>query len=287
MTLTSPMRKQSFLGLGPHGFHRIAYTEWGDGANPRVVICAHGLTRNGRDFDFLAEALQHDFRVVCPDVVGRGESEWLPNPTGYQYLQYLADMNALIARVNAQTLHWVGTSMGGLIGMMLAAQPNTPIARMVVNDVGPFIPKAALERIATYVGKAPPFEDLRALELYLRFVMAGFGKLTDAQWQHLALHSSRQVESGRYALRYDPGIAAAFNAAPLQDVDLWPVWAGIKCPLLLIRGADSDLLLAETALKMQSSRTGVELVTFADTAHAPALMDAEQIGVVRDFLLRH
>jgi pimeloyl-ACP methyl ester carboxylesterase len=280
------MRKHSFQGLGTHGFHRIAYTQWGDAANPRVVICAHGLTRNGRDFDFLAEVLQQDFRVICPDVVGRGESEWLPNSAGYQYPQYLADMNALIARANAQTLYWVGTSMGGLIGMMLAALPNTPIQRMVINDVGPFIPKAALERIATYVGKAPPFEDLGALELYLRMVMAGFGKLTDAQWEHLALHSSRRTDSGQVVLRYDPGIAAAFNAAPLQDVNLWPVWAAIKCPLLLIRGADSDLLLADTAREMQASRPGVELVTFADTAHAPALMDAEQIGAVRDFLLR-
>ena len=133
------MRKSSFFGLGPHGFHRVAYTEWGDANNPRVLMCVHGLSRNGRDFDALAEAMQDRYRVICPDIVGRGESEWLQHSADYNYPQYLADMNALIARLNVSSVDWVGTSMGGLIGMMLAAQPGAPIQKLVMNDVGPYI----------------------------------------------------------------------------------------------------------------------------------------------------
>ena len=158
------MRKNSVLGLGPHGFHRVAYTEWGEVDNPRVLICVHGLSRNGRDFDVLAEAMQDRYRVLCPDIVGRGDSQWLTHPSDYNYPQYLADMNALIARANPGELHWVGTSMGGLIGMMLAGQAHSPIRRLVMNDVGPFIPKASLERLAQYVGRSPTMQSLDEVE---------------------------------------------------------------------------------------------------------------------------
>jgi pimeloyl-ACP methyl ester carboxylesterase len=280
------MRQRSVLGLGPHGFHKVAYTEWGEPDNPRVVVCVHGLTRNGRDFDHLAQRLAGAYRVVCPDVVGRGASDWLTHKLDYSYPQYLADMNALIARLGVASLDWVGTSMGGLIGMMLAAQGNTPIRRLVINDVGPFIPKAALERIATYVGKAPLFDDLRDLELYLRLVLAGFGRLSDAQWQHLARYSARRTDEAKYALHYDPGIAQAFSAAPLQDVDLWPIWRTIGCPVLLLRGAESDLLLAQTATQMRELHGGTEVVEIAETGHAPALMDERQLNLVQEFLSR-
>ena len=279
------MQKSSFLGLGPHGFHRIAYTEWGNADNPNVLICVHGLTRNGRDFDVLAAAMQDRYRVICPDVVGRGESQWLSHAADYSYPQYLADMNALIARLNVETVHWVGTSMGGLIGMMLAGQPNTPIRRLVMNDVGPFIPKASLERLAQYVGRAPTMESVDDVEQYLRVVMAPFGKLTDAQWRHMAQHSSKQTPNGNFVLHYDLGIADVFKGAVMQDVNLWMFWQSVICPVLVIRGAESDLLLRETVEQMKALRSNVSSIEIPNTGHAPALMEEAQITAVRKFLL--
>ena len=279
------MLKSSFLGLSPHGFHRVAYTDWGEVDNPNVLICVHGLTRIGRDFDVLAQAMQDRYRVICPDVVGRGESQWLSRAADYSYPQYLADMNALIARLNAPSVHWVGTSMGGLIGMMLAAQPNTPIRRLVMNDVGPFIPKASLERLAQYVGRAPTMESLNDVEQYLRVVMAPFGKLTDAQWRHMAQYSAKQAPNGNFALHYDPAIADVFKGSVMQDVILWPFWQSVACPVMVIRGADSDLLLRETVEQMKAGRSNVSSIEIANTGHAPALMDDAQVSAVRDFLL--
>jgi pimeloyl-ACP methyl ester carboxylesterase len=280
------MRPATLLNLGPHGFHRTHYWEWGDPHNPRVVVCVHGLTRNSRDFDALAAALAPHFRVLCPDVVGRGQSDWLPHKQDYGYPQYLSDMAALIARSGADSVSWVGTSMGGLIGMMLAAQAGTPIHRLVINDVGPLVPKAALQRLAAYVGKAPPMRDIQALERYLREVLAGFGALTDEQWRHMASTSARRNDDGTYAPAYDPGIANAF-AGELQDVVLWPVWDAVRCPTLLLRGVDSDLLLHETALAMTQRGPHATLKEFAGCGHAPALMAKDQIEVVRAFLLAH
>jgi pimeloyl-ACP methyl ester carboxylesterase len=277
------MRTHELPCLGPHGFHRMTYYEWGDVANPRVVVCAHGLTRNGRDFDTLARALAPRFQVVCPDVVGRGLSQWLAHKQDYGYPLYLADMAALIARTGAEQVNWVGTSMGGLIGMMLAAQPETPVKRLLVNDVGPFIPQAALERLAIYVGKAPRFGTLNECEQYLRVVLATFGALTDEQWRNLAEHASRRHDDGSFDLAYDPAIAQAF-AGPLQDVVLWPVWDAIRCPSLVLRGKESDLLLRSTAQEMTRRGPNAQLVEFDGIGHAPALMAEDQIAVVREFL---
>jgi pimeloyl-ACP methyl ester carboxylesterase len=279
------MRPRHLHCLGPHGFHRVAYTEWGDPGDPRVVVCVHGLTRNGRDFDFLAQALAAQRRVLCPDVAGRGHSDWLTHEDDYSYPLYLSDMAALIARSGAEQVDWIGTSMGGLIGMMLAAQAHTPIRRLVVNDVGPFVPRASLERIAQYVGKAPAFADLDALERYLRQVSAPFGPLTDDQWRHLALHSSRRYDDGTITMGYDAGIANAFTGE-LKDVVLWPVWDAISCPTLLLRGAQSDLLLASTAQEMTQRGPRARMVEFEGIGHAPMLMAEDQIAVVREFLLK-
>jgi len=278
------MRSHTLLNLGPHGFHRTRYHEWGDPANPRVVVCVHGLTRNGRDFDALAQALAPEFRVLCPDVVGRGESDWLAHPQDYGYAQYLSDMAALIARAGVDSVLWVGTSMGGMIGMMLAAQARAPVRKLVVNDVGPLVPKAALQRLATYVGTAGSFASIEAYERYLREVYASFGPLSDAQWQHLARHSVRRNDDGSFAPGYDPAIAAAF-AGELQDVVLWPVWDAITCATLVLRGAQSDLLLRETAQEMTGRGPKARLTQFDGVGHAPALMARDQIEVVRDFLL--
>jgi pimeloyl-ACP methyl ester carboxylesterase len=277
------MRARELRCLGLHGFHRVAYYEWGDEENPHVVVCVHGLTRNGRDFDALARALAADYRVVCPDVAGRGRSPWLIHKQDYGYPLYLSDMAALVARTGAEKVDWVGTSMGGLIGMMLAAQPDNPIQRLVLNDVGPFIPKAALERLATYVGKAPRFGTLDQFEVYLRTVLAPFGPLTDAQWRHLVEHSSHRYDDGTLGVAYDPRIGDAFESA-LQDVVLWPVWDAISCATLVLRGKQSDLLLHETAEEMTRRGPKARLVEFDGIGHAPALMAEDQIAVVRDFL---
>ncbi|MDB5863267.1 MAG: Alpha/beta hydrolase [Betaproteobacteria bacterium] len=281
------MKRDHVLCLDSRGFHRVRYYEWGAPDNDRVVVCVHGLTRNGRDFDFLAQSLAGDFRVVCPDVAGRGESDWLAAKTDYAYPQYLSDLTALIARVTAgeaKTVYWVGTSMGALAGIMMAAMPNTPVARLVVNDAGMFIPKAALERIGRYVGKDPRFASLDALETHLRCVAAPFGPLTDEQWRHLNVHSAKQHPDGSWGHLYDPAIGSAFQGE-LKDVDLSAYWDAIRCPALILRGAESDILLRETAEAMTHRGPKAELVEFAGVGHAPMLLDDAQASVVRAFLL--
>lgn len=275
---------KSCQGLSATGFHRIAYREWGSG--PRTIICVHGLTRNGRDFDMLAADLAErlDARVICPDVVGRGRSGRLANPDHYGYSQYLADMAVLLARLDVEQVDWVGTSMGGLIGMMLAAQPNSPLRRLVVNDVGPFVPKVALERIGDYVGLDPVFPDLAAVETYMRSHYAGFGALTDTQWRHMAETSADRQADGCYRLAYDPGISRIFKTSAIGDVDLWPLWSLIRQPTLVVRGARSDLLMADTAERMTKEGPRARLYLVPDAGHAPALMAEDQIAAVRDFL---
>ncbi len=278
------MAAGSVLCLGAAGFHRMAYVAWGDGEAARNVICVHGLTRNGRDFDDLALQLSRTRRVVCPDVVGRGRSDWFANPDHYQTPQYVSDMAALVARMDVGWVDWIGTSMGGLIGMALASQAKTPIRRLVLNDVGPFIPKSALERIAEYCGKAPNFSDADDLEQYLRQVHAPFGPLTDAQWRHLATHGG-QVEGDQLALAYDPGIAVPFGAAnALADIDLWAIWDAIKCPVLVLRGESSDLLSADVAAEMAARGPKAKIVEIEGCGHAPALMAEDQIALIDDWL---
>ena len=274
--------------LNSQGFHSLHYTDWGDPANPRVVICVHGLTRNCRDFDALATALQNDLRVVSVSIAGRGLSDWLPNKEDYSYAQYSIDMTALIARVTANgatDISWVGTSMGGMLGMILAARPNTPINRLVLNDVGTVIPKASMARIGTYVGKSPRFKTYEEIERYVRTVSAPFGPLTDVQWQHLTRSNSRQYEDGNWGMNYDPGIALPFAKALKNDIVLWAAYDAVRCPTLLLRGADSDLLLRDTALEMTKRGPKPKLIEFAGVGHAPALMADDQITAVRDFLL--
>lgn len=278
------MRQKTCRALGPNGFHRVHYYEWGEPDNPRVLICVHGLTRNGRDFDVLASALSAEFRVLCPDMPGRGRSEWLSRKEDYGYPLYCSDMAALIARSGAETVDWVGTSMGGLIGMFLAAQPSSPVRKLVMNDVGPFIPKASIERLSAYVGKDPRYDSYDEFERYIRTVSAPFGPLTDAQWQHLAQTNSHQFEDGRWGSNYDPALGLAFRAAP-ADVVLWPYWDRLRCQTLVLRGAQSDLLLRDTAQEMARRGPKAKLVEFAGIGHAPMLMAEDQISVIRQFLL--
>jgi pimeloyl-ACP methyl ester carboxylesterase len=286
---------QRFFGVGPveralqcvspAGLHRLAYVEWGRPRRDEAIVCVHGLTRNGRDFDELARALARDHRVVCPDVAGRGRSDWLRDPAHYGIPQYVGDMVTLVARLDVRRVHWVGTSMGGLIGMALAGLEGSPVVSLVLNDVGPVIEGRALARIGEYVGKPLAFDDFSAAEAHIRKVAAPFGTLTDAQWRHLTAHSMRRRDDGKWVLRYDPAIGDVFRTvSPLHNVELWEDFARIRCPLLITRGADSDLLTHETALRMVERHPGAQLVEFAGVGHAPPFMNEEQIAAVRRFI---
>ena len=243
------------------------------------------MTRTGRDFDFLAAALEHEYRVICPDVVGRGESDWLDDKTDYTYPLYVNDMAMLLARLDAERMDWVGTSMGGLIGMFLASYAGTPIHRLLVNDVGPFIPAAGLKRVAKYVGQTVIWDTFEAMDSALRVYASVFGKLTDEQWRHMLIHSSRQLDDGRYTMGYDPGIADIFKTLELKDIDLWPVWDAIRCPTLILRGAYSDVLTQADAIAMTERGPKAKLIELPGMGHAPALMSDDQIAIVRDWLL--
>jgi pimeloyl-ACP methyl ester carboxylesterase len=308
------MRENGFWSLGPHGFHWIAYTEWGDAASPRIVICAHGLTRNNRDFDWLARALESNSRVICMDVAGRGRSEWLSHKQDYGFPLYLADAAALIARVTAPRIgsslsrllpwssqgldqpwvDWVGTSMGGLIGMLLASQPNSPIRRLVLNDVGALVPWAALLRLKGYMGRSTGYQSIGDVEQALRAACSTWGPLSDEQWQHMATHSSLLQDDGSYVLACDPGIANVSQLGliggprmavnRLLGIDLWQVWDEIRAPTLVLRGAESDVLRADTLREMQQRGPATQTVEFAGIGHAPSLMSEDQIKAVREFL---
>jgi pimeloyl-ACP methyl ester carboxylesterase len=280
------MRQKFVQCLSPAGFHKMAYVEWGDPANPRVLVCVHGLTRCGRDFDFLAQTLAADYRVVCPDVVGRGMSDWLRDPQHYAIPQYAQDMVALLARLDVESVDWLGTSMGGMIGMALAAQPQSPIRRLILNDVGPVIAAGALARIGEYLATPPDFASPEEAETYIRIIAAPFGQLTDAQWKHLTAHVIKSGPTGRFQLRYDPGIAAPFAVAAGEgkDIEFWPIYDAIRSPTLVIRGARSDLLSRETVAAMMARGPKARSVEIPDVGHAPMFMDGAQIAVVREFL---
>lgn len=275
--------------LDPRGLHRMAYWEWGDAANPRVLVCVHGLSRQGRDFDTLAQALCQHYRVVCPDVVGRGRSEWLKDPSGYQIPAYVADMVTLLARLNAQELHWVGTSMGGLIGLGLASLADTPVRKLVLNDVGPAIEYASLQRIGTYLGLPAHWKSVDEAADALQAISTGFGPHSREQW--LALTRPLLVPDGAgYKPHYDPAIALPFRAvtpelAKAGEAMLWAGYDAIRCPTLLLRGADSDLLGRATAEAMTQRGPKARLHEFPGVGHAPTLVQPEQVEVVREFLL--
>jgi pimeloyl-ACP methyl ester carboxylesterase len=277
--------------LDSRGLHRMAYWEWGDPANPRVVVCAHGLSRQGRDFDELARDLSRDWRVVCPDVVGRGRSDWLRDPMGYSIPGYVADMVTLLARLRAGTVDWVGTSMGGLIGMGVAALEGSPVRRLVLNDVGPTIQPAALQRIGTYLGLPVHWRTLDEAADALWSISQGFGPHTREQW--LALTRPQLVpdetQGGGFKPHYDPSIAVPFRAitpemAAAGEAMLWAGYERLQCRTLLLRGRDSDLLSHETALAMTARGPKARLVEFDGVGHAPMLVQPGQRAVVREFL---
>jgi pimeloyl-ACP methyl ester carboxylesterase len=279
-------RRRSVQCVSPKGLHRIAYREWGDARNRDVVVCVHGLTRNGRDFDELARALCGRYRVVCPDVAGRGDSDRLADPRLYDVPQYVADAVTLIARLDVEAVSWVGTSMGGLIGMALAAQSGSPIARLVLNDVGPVVTLASLQRIATYIGNTQSFPTVEAAEAYVRMVCAPFGPHSDAQWRQLTEAWMKKGDDGAWRPSYDPRLADVYRAAlPDKDIELWPLYDAIRCPTLVLRGEHSDLLARDTTLQMAARGPKARVVEIKGVGHAPTLMQPDQIALVRDFLM--
>ena len=283
-------RFEEVPALGPHGFTRVAYVEWGPPAAEQVVICVHGLTRNSRDFDYLAKRLAHrGLRVIAPDLPGRGKSDWVTPPTDYATPLYIACAAAVIARSGAKAVDWVGTSLGGHVGMEVAAQPNSPIRRLVLNDFGARVAGIALQRIGSYLRMKRRFADMKELETHLRTIHEPFGKLTDAQWQHIAEHSAEKTEDGDVRQHYDPGIGRAFSWPLMVDISLWDVWDKVACPVMVLRGEDSDLLHASTVRDMQrrgiAGKNGlVRQVEVRGVGHAPALMSDSQITLIEDFL---
>ncbi len=264
--------------------HRVAYVEWGD---PRAaaVVCVHGLTGSGRDFDELASTLgDTGYRVVCPDMVGRGRSERLADPEGYVLGQYVADMEHVLGELELGDVDWIGTSLGGLIGMTLAPRPAARIRRLVLNDVGAFVPADALRRIGENLGADPWFEDLDQAERYLRRVRFGVGALTAEMWRRLTERAVRPAESDGYRLLYDPGLAMRYRRSAPRDIDVWETWDTITCPVLVLRGADSGFLLPETAREMTRRGPHVSLVEIEGCGHAPPLMESTQIEWIVDWL---
>jgi pimeloyl-ACP methyl ester carboxylesterase len=267
-------------------FHRLAFEEWGDPA-AAPVLCVHGLTRNRRDFDALATVLAGSFRVICVDLPGRGESDWLDDPMLYQAQHYVTALAHLLAWIG-RDVAWVGTSLGGICGMVVAAMDGAPVTRLILNDVGPFIPAAALARIRDYMvasGDSPlmaRFPDIESIERHLRLVHAPFGPLSDAQWQELARNSARTLPDGRFTMHYDPRIGEPLRGSDPVDVDMWALWARIRVPRMAIRGETSDILLPETLARMEAS--GAAAFEVKLTGHAPALLDPLQIEAIRSFL---
>lgn len=290
--------------MSPEGFHDLAYMEWGNRSEQfPTVMCVHGLTRNGRDFDELANYLSNKGRyILCPDVAGRGDSAWFKHACYYNFPQYVADMNALIARADTHHIDWIGTSMGGIIGMMLAAQPNTPIRRLVINDIGPQIPLVGLRRLGKYAGKNPIFSTFEEAKIYCKTNYAEFGELTDEQWNTFTYHSIKLKAPNQYVFNVDPGIKHSkstgqwlneFLHHPLKalegifyDIDLWSMWKQIHCPVLVIHGKHSDLLTSEIIAKMHQIHPLTEVYEIENAGHAPALLDPQNHDVIYQWLMK-
>lgn len=283
-----------------NGSHRMAYWQWGNPQAGHVVVCAHGLSRQGRDFDVLAAALvgaaRDSIRVICPDVVGRGQSAWLKDPAGYQIPNYAGDMLALLAALQPRQLDWVGTSMGGLIGTVLCGQPGlplpVPVRRLVLNDVGPVIQWEALQRIGQYLGNAPRFANLEQAAAAMWAVSTSFGPHSQDQWLELSRHMVKPVNDaqGGLTLHYDPAIAVPFRALTAEgaragEAAVWQLYDNIRAKTLLLRGAQSDLLSAATAQLMMQRGPKPQCIEFAGVGHAPTLIAPDQVKAVVGFVL--
>jgi pimeloyl-ACP methyl ester carboxylesterase len=286
--LTTQAQIKMVQCLSPAGLHAMAYKEWGDPHNPRVLVCVHGVTRVSDDFDALAAALSDYYRVICPDIVGRGRSDWLKDPKYYWVPQYVSDMVTLIARLDVPQVDWFGTSMGALIGMGLAALPDAPIRKMVMNDVGPTLNFQALSRIGSYIGEDLRFDSFQQAREYIRTISAPFGPHTEQEWDKLAADVLRQTDDGRWRRHYDVSLALPFKVmteeSALQgEAALWAAYDAVRCPVLLVRGSESDLLTRDTAQQMTTRGPHARLVELPGIGHAPTFMHDDQIALARQF----
>lgn len=270
----------------PEGDKTLVCRHWHSPTSQQLLICVHGLTHNGRFFDELAQQLAQYYHVMCPDVLGRGDSDWLSDSSLYGYPLYIANFQQLLPlwrqQCESQHVYWLGTSMGGLIGMLLEAQQPGTLCKLILNDVGARIPLAALQRIGGYVGQDRQFASLEEAEAEFRIIAAPFGALTEAQWHQLALRAFEQVQPGHWRFRYDPGIAVAFKALE-DDIDLTAAWQLLQCPVLVLRGSNSDLLTADIAAEM-ALRDDTEVLEIPGCGHAPMLLDARQIELLQHYL---
>ena len=267
------------------GFHELHATDWGPKRSRRVVVCAHGYSGNGRDFDPLAQALAaRGYRVICPDVAGRGRSAWLASPLHYHFPRFLADIRTLLAHLGVTEVDWIGTSMGGLLGMLLASQASTPVRRLAMNDVGAFLPTDALQHIARNLEAPATFPSLAAVEAHLRHTHRDWGTITPAQWKHLARHHALHEEDG-WHLHYDPQIALVARPPRLgPGLAFWDAWYRVRCPVLLLRGEHSAVFPQDVAEAMLDAKPETRVEVIRGAGHAPGLMSAGEIALLRDFL---
>ena len=289
--MTAP-RRNHVACAGPTGGHRMSWLEWGAADNPEVLLCIHGLTRCGRDFDYLASVMSHRYRVVCPDLVGRGDSDWLQQPQHYNLQQYLSDVTTLLAHLAVDRVDWLGTSLGGIIGMTLAAQgADAPVRRLILNDIGAQLGAASLQRIAAYLDEQREFDSLAQAEAHFRDIYAPFGAMSDEQWRTFTASSVKTAANGKLQLHHDPAIAVAFrNEAAARDsdadIDLWSLYDAIVCPTLVVRGENSDLLTTATVAAMRQRGPRAEAVQMPGVGHAPMFNTAAQLAPLQDFLQR-
>ncbi len=280
-----PAKEIKYLSQCSPRPHHIFYKEWGNSHNPNALFCAHGLTRNSGDFDYFCSKMEDQYHIVCPDMPGRGQSDWLAKDE-YDHTVYMADAAALIAKLGAKKLDWVGTSMGGLMGMILASQPNTPIRKLVLNDVGPFASRESQLNICKYAGNDDRFKTFDEVVAYFKNLYASWGKVSENHWQSISRQSSRLLEDGTYGLAYDPGILAPLkeNLDAIRDIDIWPIFEAIQIPMLLLHGAESTILPAALVEEMKKRNKNLEVVDIPDVGHAPSLMEDSQVKLIRDWL---
>src|SRR5471032_2255219 len=272
------------------GLHQMSYKEWGAADNPNVLLCVHGVTRVGDDFDAMAGALAADYRVICPDVVGRGRSDWLRNPQLYRLPQYVSDMVTLLARVLDGTPGRQVDCFGTSIGLGLASLPGNPIRKLILNDIGPVLDPGALLRIGDYIGQDMRFQSFEEGARFIKDVSLPFGPHTDSEWRKLASDVLRQDKDGQWIRHYDMGLALPFRSATPESAEadeamLWAAYDAVSCDTLLVRGAESDLLSRETAHSMTQRGPKAKLVEIAGVGHAPTFIHDDQIAIVRDYLL--
>ncbi len=276
-----------FACQSPQAIHQTAVWEWPyvgpPSDQPPVLFCAHGLTRNGRDFDLVAQRMSKRYRVLAIDFVGRGRSGWLANSAGYVVGQYVADSVSVFTQLGISSVNWLGTSMGGIVGMVLAAMPNTPIHTLILNDIGPELDPVGLQRLTSFSGRAPQLTGYEQAKQIVIGNSATFGEHSPQHWELFVKHYVVNRD-GQWVFNYDPGIATGTQESQSAPVNLWPYYDQIKARTLVIRGALSDLLAADIAAQMTQRGPKAKHIDVPGVGHAPTLLPAAQIDLVDQFL---